>query len=42
MILTIYNGGPPLLFFFLYEFTSVAEKIHPRVTTDQQIKWEMW
>ena len=36
MILTIYNGSSPL--FLCREFTSTAEKKHPRVTTDQQIE----
>ena len=34
MILTIYNGTPPLLFTW-HELDSTAEKTHPRVKTDQ-------
>ena len=34
MILTIYNGSPPMLFFGISYYT--VEKTHPRVTPDQQ------
>ena len=35
MILTIYNGSPPILFFW-HKLDSAAKKTHPRVTTNQQ------
>ena len=37
MILTIYNGSPPLWFnVFWQKLDSTAEKTHLRVTTNQQ------